>query len=208
MVVMSASVDDGVAEVEIAAMKSQFVIIAYLSWVVLGLVWLPGYFMSKNTANVPSLAMQIPATTLLAIGFVFLLNPQTRFLSAPVMPDDTLFGIIGVVLALAGVGFAIWARLALGANWSGLVVTTKEGHELVQTGPYAIVRHPIYTGILLAMIGTALTRGILAGYIGVAAGLVAIMIRINIEEQLMSERFGDAYQAYRRRARKLVPFVW
>jgi protein-S-isoprenylcysteine O-methyltransferase Ste14 len=208
MVVMSASVDGGVAEAEIAAMKSEFLIIAYLSWVVLGLVWLPGYFMSKSTANVPSLAMQIPATALLAIGFVFLLNPRTRFLNAPVMPDDALIGIIGAVLALAGVGFAIWARLALGANWSGLVVTTKEGHELVQTGPYAIVRHPIYTGILLAMIGTALTRGILAAYIGVAAGLVAIMIRINIEEQLMSKRFGDAYQAYRRRARKLVPFVW
>jgi protein-S-isoprenylcysteine O-methyltransferase Ste14 len=205
---MSASVDGSAAEGEIAAMKSQFVIIAYLSWVVLGLVWLPGYFTSKSTANVPSLAMQIPATALLAIGFVFLLNPQTRFLNAPVMPHDTLIGIIGVALALAGVGFAIWARLALGANWSGLVVTSKEGHELVQSGPYAIVRHPIYTGILLAMIGTALTRGILAGYIGVAAGLVAIMIRINIEEQLMSERFGDAYQAYRRRARKLVPFLW
>jgi protein-S-isoprenylcysteine O-methyltransferase Ste14 len=208
MVVMSASVDGGLAEAEIPAMKSQFVIIAYLSWVVLALVWLPGYFMSKSTANVPRLAMQIPATALLALGFVFLLNPWTRFPNVPVTPHDTLFGIIGVALVLAGVGFAVWARLTLGANWSGLVVTMKQGHELIQNGPYAIVRHPIYTGILLAMIGTALTRGILAGYIGVTAGLVAIMIRIKIEEQLMSERFGDAYQVYRRRARKLVPFVW
>jgi len=189
-------------------MKSQFIIVSYLAWFVLGLVWLPGYFMSKSTANVPRLAMQIPATTLLAIGFIFLFSPWRGFLNVPVTPRDTPLGIIGVALVLAGVGFAIWARLALGTNWSGLVVTMKQGHELVQSGPYAIVRHPIYTGILLAMIGTALTRGTLAGYIGVAAGLVAILIRIKIEEQLMSERFGDAYQVYRRRARKLVPFVW
>jgi protein-S-isoprenylcysteine O-methyltransferase Ste14 len=208
MVVMSASVDGGLAEAEIPAMKSQFVIIAYLSWVVLGLVWLPGYFMSKSTANVPRLAMQIPATALLAVSFVFLFSPWRGSLTMPVTPRDTPLGIIAVALVLAGVGFAVWARLTLGANWSGLVVTMKQGHELIQNGPYAIVRHPIYTGILLAMIGTALTRGILAGYIGVAAGLVAIMIRIKIEEQLMSERFGDAYQIYRRRARKLVPFVW
>jgi protein-S-isoprenylcysteine O-methyltransferase Ste14 len=208
MVVTSASVDGGLAEAEIPAMKSQFVIIAYLSWVVLALVWLPGYFMSKSTANVPSLAMQIPATALLALGFVFLLNPWTRFLNVSVTPHDALFGIIGVALVLAGVGFAICARLALGANWSGLVVTTKQGHELIQNGPYAIVRHPIYTGILFAMIGTALTRGILAGYIGVAAGLVAIMIRVGIEEQLMIDRFGEAYQAYRRRTWKLIPYLW
>ncbi|SHJ47260.1 protein-S-isoprenylcysteine O-methyltransferase [Bradyrhizobium lablabi] len=189
-------------------MKSPYAIIAYCSWLVLGLVWLPGYFMSKNTANVPSLAMQIPASALLAIGFVFLLSPWPRSLNVAVTPQDAFFGIIGVALDLAGVGFAIWARLALGANWSGLVVTMKQAHELVQTGPYALVRHPIYTGILLAMIGTALTRGTLASYIGVAAGFVAIMIRVGIEEQLMGNRFGEAHQTYRRRTWKLIPFVW
>jgi hypothetical protein len=208
MLVMSASVDLGVAEAEIAAMKSQFVIIAYLSWVVLGLVWLPGYFMSKSTANVPSLAMQIPATALLAVGFALLFGPWRGSLYIPVTPRDTPLGIIGVALVLTGVGFAIWARLTLGANWSGLVVTMKQGHELIQSGPYAIVRHPIYTGILLAMIGTALTRGIVTGYIGIAAGFVAIMIRVGIEEQLMIDRFGEAYRTYRRRTWKLIPFVW
>jgi protein-S-isoprenylcysteine O-methyltransferase Ste14 len=208
VVVKSASVDDSAAEAEIHSMKSPYAIIAYCSWLVLGLVWLPGYFMSKNTANVPRLALQIPATVLLAIGFALLLTPGGRFLNTPVTPRNAVLGIVGVVLDLAGIGFAIWARLALGTNWSGLVVTTKEGHELIQSGPYAIVRHPIYAGMLLAMIGTALTLGTLTGYIGLAASSVAIMIRVSIEEKLMSDRFGEAYQTYRRRARKLVPFVW
>lgn len=189
-------------------MKSQFTIVAYWSWLVLGLVWLPGFFMSKITSNVPHLALQIPASALLAVGFVFLLNPRMGFLSVPITPHDELVGLGGLALDLAGIGFAIWARLALGANWSGIVATTKEGHELVQTGPYAIVRHPIYAGILLAMIGTALTLGTLAGYIGLLCGFVAIMIRVNVEESLMSRQFNEAYEAYRRRTKKLVPFLW
>jgi protein-S-isoprenylcysteine O-methyltransferase Ste14 len=189
-------------------MKSGFTIVAYWSWLVLGLVWLPGFFMSKSTSNVPNLALQIPASALLVIGFAFLLNPWMGFLNAPITPHDALFGLAGLALDLAGIGFAIWARLALGANWSGIVVTTKEGHELVQTGPYAIVRHPIYAGILLAMIGTALTLGTLASYIGLLAGFVAIMFRVTIEERLMSHQFHEAFEAYRRRTKKLVPFIW
>lgn len=189
-------------------MESQFTIIAYWSWLVLALVWLPGYFMSKRTSAVPNLALQIPASALLAIGFVFLLIPGMRFLNSPITPHDAPFGIAGLALDLAGVGFAIWARLILGANWSGIVVTAKKGHELVQTGPYAIVRHPIYAGILLAMIGTALTEGRLASYVGLVAGFVAIMIRVGIEEQLMSRHFPKTYEAYQRRTSKLVPFIW
>jgi protein-S-isoprenylcysteine O-methyltransferase Ste14 len=189
-------------------MKSPFAVVAYWSWLVLALVWLPGYFMSKSTSTVPKPALQVPAILLFVIGFALLLDPRMRFLNFPITPHNALFGTIGLALDLAGIGFAIWARLALGANWSGLVVTAKEGHELVQTGPYAIVRHPIYAGILLAMIGTALTQGRLASYIGLVAGFVAIMIRVGIEEQLMSRQFPSAYEAYRQRTRKLIPLVW
>jgi protein-S-isoprenylcysteine O-methyltransferase Ste14 len=189
-------------------MKSEFAVVAYWSWLVLALVWLPGYFMSKSTSTVPKLALQVPATLLFVIGFALLLGPGLRFLNFPITPRDTLFGIVGVALDLGGIGFAIWARVTLGNNWSGLVVTAKEGHELVQTGAYAIVRHPIYAGILLAMIGTALTQGRLASYIGLVAGLVAVVIRVGIEEQLMSRQFPLAYEAYRQRTRKLIPLVW
>jgi len=189
-------------------MRSHYTILAYWSWFLLGLVWLPGYFMSKNTSNVPRRGLQIPATLLLIAGFALLLNPGFHALGTPVTPDDTRLGIIGVMLDLPGVALAIWARLALGGNWSGIVVTMKQGHELVQTGPYAIVRHPIYTGLSLAVIGTALTKGTLAAYIGLAAIFIAFLIRVAVEEQLMSGQFGEAYEAYRRQTWKLVPLVW
>jgi protein-S-isoprenylcysteine O-methyltransferase Ste14 len=188
-------------------MKSQFTAVAYLSWLALCLVWLPGYFKSKRVSRAPNLALQIPNSILLMVGFVLLFT-QIHPLSLQITPRNAFFGIIGVVLDLAGVGFAIWARLVLGTNWSGIVATTKQGHELIQTGPYAIVRHPIYAGMVLAAAGTALTMGTLASYAGFAALLVALMIRVSIEEKLMGEQFGETHEEYRRQTSKLVPFVW
>jgi protein-S-isoprenylcysteine O-methyltransferase Ste14 len=84
----------------------------------------------------------------------------------------------------------------------------RDGHQLVQDGPYAIVRHPIYTGLFAAILGTALTLGTLASWIAVASGLAGILLRVDIEERLMASEFGAAHAAYRARTRKLIPFVW
>jgi protein-S-isoprenylcysteine O-methyltransferase Ste14 len=189
-------------------MTSHFTIVAYWSWLAIGLVWLRGYFTSKKASGVPNLALQIPASALLIVGFALLFNPGSHVLNLQITPHVAILGIIGLVLDLIGVGFAIWARLVLGTNWSGMVMTIKQGHELVQNGPYAIVRHPIYAGLLLAMAGTALTIGTLSSYLGLAAGLVALMIRVCIEESLMSEQFSETHAAYRRHTSKLIPFVW
>jgi protein-S-isoprenylcysteine O-methyltransferase Ste14 len=189
-------------------MTSRYTIVAYWSWIAIGLVWLPGYFNSKTPSGAPNLALQIPASALLIIGFVLLFNPGTHTLDLQVTPHIASLGIIGLALDLIGVGFAIWARLALGTNWAGMIMTVKQGHELVQTGPYAIVRHPIYAGLLLGMAGTALTMGTLSCYLGLLAGLVALMIRVGIEEKLMHARFDATHDAYRGRTKKLIPFVW
>jgi protein-S-isoprenylcysteine O-methyltransferase Ste14 len=189
-------------------MTSHFTIVAYWSWLAIGLVWLRGYFASKRASAIPNLALQIPASALLVAGFTLLFNPGSHLLSQQITPHVALLGIIGLALDLLGVAFAIWARLALGTNWSGMVMTIKQGHELVQTGPYAIVRHPIYAGFLLAMTGTALTIGTLSSYLGLAAGLAAMMMRVRIEENLMSEQFCETHEAYRRQTSKLIPFVW
>jgi protein-S-isoprenylcysteine O-methyltransferase Ste14 len=189
-------------------MKSPFTIVAYWSWLAIGVVWLRGYFTSKKTSGLPKLALQIPTSVLLMVGIALLFSPAHSPLSLQITPPVATVGIIGLVLDLAGVGLAIWARMALGDNWSGMVMAIKQGHELVQSGPYAVVRHPIYAGFLLAMAGTALTIGTLSSYLGVAAGLVALMIRVSIEENLMSEQFREAHEAYRRNTSKLIPFVW
>jgi protein-S-isoprenylcysteine O-methyltransferase Ste14 len=114
--------------------------------------------------------------------------------------------ILAAVLVAAGLGFAIWARYHLGRNWSG-VITVKEDHTLVGTGPYALVRHPIYTGLLVAIIGSAIARADLAALLAIACASFSIIRRVDIEERWMSETFGEAYARYRLETPALVPFT-
>src|SRR5262249_55482968 len=92
-----------------------------------------------------------------------------------------------------------------GHNWSGLVMMVRDGHQLVQRGPYAIVRHPIYTGLFAAILGTALTLGTLASWMAVVSGLAGILLRVDVEERLMASEFGDAHAAYRAPTPTLSP---
>jgi protein-S-isoprenylcysteine O-methyltransferase Ste14 len=115
-------------------------------------------------------------------------------------------GWVGAVLTAVGIGFAIWARVILGRNWSPRPAV-KEHHELVTTGPYAYVRHPIYTGILLAALGTAITSSIFG--IGMFIFIsVAFALRIKKEEKIMLELFPEHYPEYQKHTKRLVPFVW
>jgi protein-S-isoprenylcysteine O-methyltransferase Ste14 len=122
----------------------------------------------------------------------------------PLHPGITMQWV-GVGLCLAGFGFAIWARSHLGRNW-GMPMSLRQGHELVTSGPYAYVRHPIYTGIMLAMIGSALALDLLlllffVLYFGY------FLFSARTEEKMMLAQFPDTYPAYRRRTKMLIPFV-
>ncbi len=125
-----------------------------------------------------------------------------RFLPATLWPFW-----IGAGLTAAGLLFSVWARMYIGRNWSG-TVTIKEGHELVTSGPYAIVRHPIYSGLLLALVGSALACGEWRGVLAVAIAFLALWRKLRLEERWMREQFGAAYEAYRRRVAALLPFVF
>ncbi len=111
---------------------------------------------------------------------------------------------LGAALTLAGLLFAIWARLYLGQNWSGMV-TVKHDHELIRTGPYRLVRHPIYSGILLALLGTIFCRRNLWGFLGVALVWLGLWLKSRMEERLMVETFGAQYDEYRRTTGALLP---
>jgi len=193
-------------------MKSVFILIAAAAWTVMFAVWLFGYASRRRGQPHPRarshLTLQIPAACLLVASFALLANAHSYNLRMQVTPPSVLLGTIGDVLVLAGIGFAIWARVVLGKNWSGLVMMVREGHQLVQSGPYAIVRHPIYTGLFAAILGTALTIGTLASWIAVASGFVGILLRVDVEERLMATEFGAAHAAYRARTRTLIPFLW
>lgn len=113
---------------------------------------------------------------------------------------------IGTVLTASGLLLTIWARLHLGNNWSG-AVTIKQDHELIASGPYSYARHPIYTGILLGFIGSAIARAESRGVLAVAIVSWALWRKLSIEESWLSQEFGDAYADYRRRVAALIPFV-
>jgi len=144
----------------------------------------------------------------LFIAIVLLAIPDHRegWLYAPILPRSFAAYWSGVGLLIAGLGFSIWARRRLGRNWSG-TVTLKEDHELIRTGPYRWVRHPIYTGLLVAFVGTAVSLSEWRGVAAIALATLALLLKIRLEEDWMLETFGDGYRRYRAEVRALVPFV-
>jgi protein-S-isoprenylcysteine O-methyltransferase Ste14 len=114
---------------------------------------------------------------------------------------------IGAAITVAGLLFAVWARLHLGRNWSS-AVTIKQGHELITTGPYALVRHPIYTGILAGFLGSAIALSQVRGVVGFALVFVVLWAKLRMEEEWMRSQFGETYAAYARHTAALVPYLF
>src|SRR5271165_4273215 len=113
---------------------------------------------------------------------------------------------IGAAVTAGGLLFSVWARRHLGKNWSQ-AVTVKEGHELITSGPYALVRHPIYTGLLLGFLGSAVARGEWRGLLAVALVFVALWRKLRLEEKWMRAQFGQPYEDYSRHVAALVPYI-
>ena len=112
----------------------------------------------------------------------------------------------GATVTAFGLLFAVWARRQLGKNWSQ-AVTLKEGHELITSGPYALVRHPIYTGLLLGFLGSAVARGEWRGLLAVALVFAVLWHKLRLEEKWMRAQFGEPYEAYSRHVAALVPYI-
>jgi protein-S-isoprenylcysteine O-methyltransferase Ste14 len=143
-----------------------------------------------------------------AIVTAILLGRHTwsGWLGAKVVPGGWTRYWIAVALTAAGLALCLWARRTLAGNWSG-TVTIKVGHELVQSGPYRSVRHPIYTGILLMILGTGLASGEVHGLLAFLITLTALWLRSRVEERWMSEEFGAQYTLYREKSWALIPLV-
>ncbi|HTJ04247.1 MAG TPA: isoprenylcysteine carboxylmethyltransferase family protein [Caldimonas sp.] len=180
--------------------------------VALWLCWI-AYWTAASLAVKPSARRETMLSRLLhlaplaiAVLLIWGPSPQLGALRARFVPPSPAVEWTGAVLVAAGLAFAVWARIHLGANWSG-IVTVKRGHELVTGGPYAIVRHPIYTGLVLAFVGSAIALGELRGVLAVAVVAASLWRKLRLEERWMAEQFGADYERYRRRVRALVPFV-
>ena len=174
-------------------------------WLAFAIVWTLAAFATKRTVRRQTSTSRIVQSSLVVFGFLLLLRPWILpALDIRVIPDSPPINFCGIVLTAAGIALAIWARLVIGTNWSGSV-TVKRNHQLIRTGPYRFVRHPIYSGILLAMLGTAVGYGMLPGLIGFALTFIALLAKWQIEEKFMIEEFGDQYHQYRREVKAVIP---
>ncbi len=144
---------------------------------------------------------------------VFLANAALIMIGAPIhglgrfVAASSAMMTVGLLIEVAGVSVAIWARQHLGRNWSG-EITIKQDHQLIQTGPYQHLRHPIYTGLLMMYVGLTVATGEWLGLVGLAVAMIAYWRKTRMEEANLGIAFGAAYDTYRRGTWAIVPGVF
>ncbi len=177
-------------------------------WIALGVLWLASAFTAKKKARAESAVSRGIHIAVMAVAFTLLFNQRMDFglLGSRFVPELPATAYTGFAITIAGVLLAAFARLCLGGNWSA-VVAIKDGHELVRRGPYALVRHPIYSGFLLAMLGTAIAFGEWRCLVGLLLATAGFWQKARLEEQFLVQRFGPEYVQYRTAVKALIPFV-
>ncbi|HMK86997.1 MAG TPA: isoprenylcysteine carboxylmethyltransferase family protein [Steroidobacteraceae bacterium] len=176
-------------------------------WIIWLVYWVVSAQSTKRSRERESVRSR--AGFLSAMGLVVLLLAVHRWpgvLGMRVVGGDWIRYACALALVLVGLAFSMWARSVLGENWSG-TVTIKVDHELIRRGPYRRIRHPIYTGILLALLGSALATGQLRGLLAVVIACIAFRLKSHVEEAWMERQFGEQYAAYRRSSWAFLPFV-
>jgi protein-S-isoprenylcysteine O-methyltransferase Ste14 len=177
-------------------------------WAAWGIYW---WIMARNVKSTTreetrvSRALHIVP---LVIAASLLLSPPLPIpiLNSYFLRSTFLTFFLGTGIVAFGLAFAIWARWTIGRNWSG-TVTLKQGHELIRSGPYRWVRHPIYTGLLLGFLGSAIALGEWRGLLALLIVFVALWRKLRLEERWMEEVFGDQYIRYRVEVSALIPFI-
>lgn len=177
-------------------------------WILFLAVWIVASISTKPSIYRESRAQRLRYSLLLVVAYLLLVYGGRL----PHPFDLRLISCVAVVawtaslLCVGGLAFCIWARISIGRNWSG-VVTLKEDHQLIERGPYRWVRHPIYTGLLMMYLATAIVLGCGAGLIGLVFIFVSFWIKLDAEEKLMLKQFPDRYSTYQRRVKRIIPFV-
>jgi len=184
--------------------------IQYIAFGLLWLAWLVSWIVAALWASKPAKrvapAQSLTYRVLIFLSAVLIFVPAGRerlglLWFTPLPIGWTLFAI-----AILGMAFAWWARIHLGTLWSGSI-TRKADHRVVDTGPYALVRHPIYTGLLLALYVSALDHGTILALLGAVLATVGFVLKLRLEERFLRDELGpEAYDAYNARVPMLVPF--
>jgi len=177
-------------------------------WIAFLLYWQIRAQDTKATQRLEPAASRIVRALafLVAIALLMMGRIPLPWLYRPILPEGLATFWLGAAVTVAGLAFAVWARHHLGANWSRSV-TIKQDHQLIVSGPYALVRHPIYTGILTGFLGSAIAEGQVRSVIAFALVSGALWYKLRMEEKWMRGQFGETYEAYASHVAALVPFV-
>lgn len=176
-------------------------------WIVYLVYWNLMALRVKVAQRMEPLASRVLRVAAFVAGAVLFSFPQPLgWLNLQLWPQGLALFWAGFAITLAGLLFCVWARVHLGRNWSRSV-TIKQNHELIVSGPYALVRHPIYTGLLTGLIGTVLALGQLRGVAAFVLMAAPIWFKLRLEEKWMRAQFGPVYEGYAGRVKALVPFV-
>jgi len=178
-------------------------------WLVLLAIWGVSAICRKKDQQTENIFSRSIHLGLIGLSFVLTLSNWLDFgpLGDSFVPQNVFFILFAFLIEVLGMGLAVWARFHLGSNWSG-TVTLKEDHKLIISGPYTLMRHPIYSGWLLALLGTALVYGRWAGLLGLAIMFLADWRKIKIEERFLIAQFGEQYLSYRQKVKALIPFIF
>jgi protein-S-isoprenylcysteine O-methyltransferase Ste14 len=177
-----------------------------IPWIVFAAYWTIGAFKTRRTAKKESFAARYGVMAIEVVGFYMLLSEDAGIgvLGRRVVARTFDLRLVGVVLLWIGIALALWARWHLGQYWSGRI-TIKEGHKLIRTGPYARLRHPIYTGLVLAASGTAIEKDQWRCVAAVGVILLGFWIKARREEALLNKEFGAEFDEHRRSTGFLLP---
>jgi protein-S-isoprenylcysteine O-methyltransferase Ste14 len=175
-------------------------------WIAFWLYWLAAAFGLKKTKQSESWLGRLSYTLPLFGASALLAWPAAHrgWLGVRFVPFNAAMEWIGAAATVAGLLLAVWARRSLGANWSAMV-TLKEGHELIRSGPYRRIRHPIYTGILLAFLGTAIAVGRVEALVAFAIVWASFWAKARREESFLAQEFGDRFEAHRQKTGMFLP---
>lgn len=176
-------------------------------WIAWTLSWLIAAFWSSRSVRRPGFDAELGYHVILLFGALLFLVPAHNYEEILRLWHTDAFGAwVCIAFELAGFAFAWWARLHIGRLWSG-TITRKAEHRLVATGPYSLVRHPIYAGIMLAVVATAAAEGTVFAITGMLLIIDGLWMKARLEERWLSQELGtEAYAAYRRRVPMLLPF--
>jgi protein-S-isoprenylcysteine O-methyltransferase Ste14 len=177
--------------------------VCWIAWLV---YWVLMSFGTKRTVERRNWTSYRLVAILIILGLVGVDHAVNGSGDTRLWHTGAVLGVVTDLVVIAGLAFTVWARIVLGRNWSA-EITFKEDHELIESGPYALSRHPIYTGLVTAGLGTALNYGRVIGFVIFAGLCSAIWWKAREEERLMSSHFPDEYPRYRARVHAIIPFV-